>query len=92
MQCEKKNVTNQKSSHSVPDMHKEDELRPADVALGHDVGRDAEGREVGGRRNVVMHGDLWRDGSSLIICPATHSSTNDCEEEEPNPLMCQIIR
>lgn len=55
-------VTNKKSlhTHTVPDMHKEEELRPVDVALGHGVGGDVEGREVGGRGNVVMHGDLWR--------------------------------
>lgn len=47
-------------THTVPDMHKEEELRPVDVALGHGVGGDVEGREVGGRGNVVMHGDLWR--------------------------------
>lgn len=45
-------------------MHKEDELRPADVALGHGVGRDVESREVGGRGDVVMHGDLYRESHS----------------------------
>lgn len=46
-------------THRVPDVHKEDELRSADVALGHGVCRDVEGREVRGRGDVEMHGDLW---------------------------------
>lgn len=54
-------------THRVPDMHKEDELRPADIALGHSVCRDVEGREVRGRRDVVMHGDLWRETTSQNI-------------------------
>lgn len=57
--------------HTVPDIHKEDELRPADVALGHGGSGDVEGREVRGRRDVVMHGDLWRDRASHTssFCP-----------------------
>jgi len=43
-------------------MHKEDELRPVDVALGLGVGGDAEGREVGGRGDVVVHGNLRETG------------------------------
>lgn len=41
-------------------MHKKDELRPADVTLGHGVSRDVEGSEVCRRGDVVKHGDLQR--------------------------------
>lgn len=50
----------------VPDSHKKTELRPFVIALHHSVGGDVEGREVGLRGNVVMHGDLWRDKSSQM--------------------------
>lgn len=54
-------------------MHREDELRPFDAALGHGDGGDVEGGEVWGRWDVVMHGDLWRGVSSQIVRTAvTH--------------------
>lgn len=53
-------------TQQVPDHHKKGELGPFVIALHHSVGRDVEGREVGFRGNVVMHGDLWRDRSSQI--------------------------
>lgn len=63
-------------------MHKEDELRSADVALGHGVGGDVEGGEVGGRGDVVMHGDLWREGP-FITQTHTHQHTSVTPDHDP---------
>lgn len=66
-------------THTVPHLHKEDELRPFDATHCHGDGGDVEGREVWGRGDVVMHGDLWRGGrggsSQIIGTSVIHSGS-----------------